>query len=759
MVARKSSKVKTKVNSQVDMFKRLNEKLSAVGAIQPFEQSAVAKPRTWLLSDMTSINWALGHGVPFGCLWELIGQESAGKALPLATPVLTPTGWRPIGELKVGDKVCCPDGGWQDVVGVYLQGMRPVYKVTFSDKTFTYCDEDHLWKVKRAGKSSAKWQVLSLSKLLELGIHNATMSAEKRGAAPNNTWFIPSVSHLMFKEEQLPIPAYILGVLIGDGSLVGNIALFSCPDSDSEIAERVGSMLPEGYHLHSDAVPTCPRYLIEQDDKCGKHGYIRFIKELGLNVYSGQKFIPQSYLFSSEVNRKALLAGLMDTDGNAGKDGSGRFSTSSQQLAKDVVALVQSLGGLARISYSPQRSDGKCEMWTVNVRTPFNPFWLKRKAERYSVSNRGITRYITKVERVEDAETVCIRVSGPDETYIINDYIVTHNSTLAYSLAASLQRTHGALVIPYAVEPLDDAMFARTGLDPAYLQMPSDEALTDIDSITTNMLLILQQIEEMNEEGSYDADYPLPVILIWDSIAATAASKPVEVSDTNSEKASVTKEAMAATAGQLTVALKKLLPAFSKANALALFLNQMRVTIGGNTWGGSQEHSGGGRALKHAASVRSKVSYLNPYKEFNSGKRDIKHGGQVIGTVITMDTIKNKLAAPFKKIGFINMFQSGIDLYTSTVLHAIYDLSEAEIFPPVVRGRVEYNGKKLYIAELVNAFREDDVAWAELKERIRQAQIDIDANVTPDDYAAMQRKADVMERVEGTAAQSDIEEE
>lgn len=325
-------------------------------------------------------------------------------------------------------------------------------------------------------------------------------------------------------------------------------------------------------------------------------------------------------------------------------------------------------------------------------------------------------------------------------------------STLAYSLAASLQKTHGALVIPYAVETLDDSMFARTGLDPAYMQLPSDEALESIDSITTNMMLILQQIEEMNEEGSYDADYPLPVIMIWDSIAATATSKAVDISNNSEEKASIVKEQMGATANQLTVALKKLLPMFSKTNTLAIFLNQMRVTIDNNSWGGPKEHSGGGRALKHACSIRSKVSYANPYKEFNSGKRDIIRNGQTIGTVVKLEMLKNKLAAPFKTTGFINMFQDGIDLYTSTVLHALYDLAEAQVLPPVVRGRVDYNGKKLYIADLVNAFREDSSAWEELKEKIRQAQIDIDANVTPDDYAAMQRRSDAMEHAEAIEA-------
>lgn len=329
-------------------------------------------------------------------------------------------------------------------------------------------------------------------------------------------------------------------------------------------------------------------------------------------------------------------------------------------------------------------------------------------------------------------------------------------STLAYSLAASLQRTHGAMVIPYAIETLDDSMFARTGLDPAYMQFPPEEALENADTILENMMVILQQIEELNEEGSYDADYPLPVIMIWDSIAATATeSFSAPGSSEQSKKRAITEERVGGIAKQLSVAFKNLIPAISKSNVLALFLNQMRENLDNNNGWGPKEHSGGGRALKHAASVRSKVSYANPYKELNSGKRDITRGGQLIGTTIKLDMIKNKLAAPFKCVGFVNMFQTGIDAYTSTVMHALHDLSEAEVLPPIVRGRIEYNGKKLYLAELVDAFRNDPVAWEDLKERITQAQIEIDSNVTPDDYAALQRKADAMERAEAAGVSSE----
>lgn len=35
------------------------------------------------------------------------GNRGGGKANPITTPVMTPTGWRKIGDLKIGDEIRC----------------------------------------------------------------------------------------------------------------------------------------------------------------------------------------------------------------------------------------------------------------------------------------------------------------------------------------------------------------------------------------------------------------------------------------------------------------------------------------------------------------------------------------------------------------------------------------------------------------------------------------------------------------------------
>jgi hypothetical protein len=61
------------------------------------------------------------------------GGTGGGKAQPLDAKVLTPSGWRRIGDLAIGDPVMCPDGTIAPVAGVYPQGHKQIFRITFYD--------------------------------------------------------------------------------------------------------------------------------------------------------------------------------------------------------------------------------------------------------------------------------------------------------------------------------------------------------------------------------------------------------------------------------------------------------------------------------------------------------------------------------------------------------------------------------------------------------------------------------------------------
>lgn len=75
----------------------------------------------------------------------VIGRPGLGKASACDEPVLTPTGWTPMGSIQVGDVVVTPDGDEAKVLQVHPQGTVPVYRVEMSDGSWTEVTSDHLW--------------------------------------------------------------------------------------------------------------------------------------------------------------------------------------------------------------------------------------------------------------------------------------------------------------------------------------------------------------------------------------------------------------------------------------------------------------------------------------------------------------------------------------------------------------------------------------------------------------------------------------
>jgi phosphate starvation-inducible PhoH-like protein len=111
-------------------------------------------------------------------------------------------------------------------------------------------------------------------------------------------------------------------------------------------------------------------------------------------------------------------------------------------LKNDVLFLVRSLGGVAycrmrkasgRESCFARGRDGyRNDAFILDIRLPvgLEPFRRKRKAEIYRAHGGGERprRFIKKIELAGAAETQCISVAAPDELYVTDDFILTHNT-------------------------------------------------------------------------------------------------------------------------------------------------------------------------------------------------------------------------------------------------------------------------------------------------------------------------------------------
>lgn len=344
----------------------------------------------------------------------LISAEPGyGKGSPLDEPVLTPTGWTAMGDLKVGDEVVGSDGLSTTVLDVYDRGELPVYRVTFRDGSSVRVDGDHLWQV----KSGRHETVVETRELLEWSRDRLVK------------YYIPQNPEVAHPEADLPIDPYLLGALIADGYLAApkNTVQWtkneqSVVDEMREACARQGVRLSGG-----ERYDTAHQY--------GVTGMRQLVRDLGLDVLSGEKFIPVEYLTASVAQRWSLVNGLFDGDGKVRKSrGTARYSTVSNRLADDVLQLLWSLGVSATKTWM---SHPRAGWWEVVIHSDHNPFKASGNRDLVTGGTRTLRRSFKSIEFEGYEQVRCIRVAADDHLYVTKDYIVTHNTVLA--VAAMLE--------------------------------------------------------------------------------------------------------------------------------------------------------------------------------------------------------------------------------------------------------------------------------------------------------------------------------
>lgn len=203
-----------------------------------------------------------------------------------------------------------------------------------------------------------------------------------------------------------------------------------------------------------------------RDDKLYK--YLQTIGLLG--CLSDTKFIPDMYKFGTIEERFALVQGLMDTDGYVDKRGHCSYTTISEQLAKDVKFMINSLGGTATISKNKagyKTANGEyvqCnDAYTIYIKIPNSErlFRLTRKKELCREYNGGVSEYgrrIIDCEYVGKEEVCCIRVENADSLFLVNDFIVTHNSfsLLLEALKDYSNKNFKAMILRHEIDDLSD---------------------------------------------------------------------------------------------------------------------------------------------------------------------------------------------------------------------------------------------------------------------------------------------------------------
>jgi deoxycytidine triphosphate deaminase len=346
-----------------------------------------------------------------------------GKALALDTEVPTPAGWTTMGALQVGDHVFGPDGEPVEVVAAtdVLDG-RECFEVMFSDGSIVVADADHQWEVRtyQDRRTHQPRRVLTTREIRE---------TLKVGREYNH--HVEQTAAVRYAETEQPIDPYVLGIWIGDGTstsgqistadepVLEELALAGYPSrrAPGRIAYRVGGRAPR-------RDPVSGRF--EGNDSL--HSRLR---ALGL---LGNKHIPETYVRGSVEQRRALLQGLMDSDGYVDEWGRCELTTTNARLADQYFELVAGLGHRPFLGLKTARLDGRpCGPAFLIKFTPSEPvFRLPRKLARQKIGGRFKRgRAIISVRPVDSVPVRCIEVGSTRGAFLVTkSFIPTHNSSL-----------------------------------------------------------------------------------------------------------------------------------------------------------------------------------------------------------------------------------------------------------------------------------------------------------------------------------------
>jgi deoxycytidine triphosphate deaminase len=347
-----------------------------------------------------------------------------GKALALDTPVPTPTGWKTMGDLEVGDLVFDAKGQPTAIIdATEVLENRECREVEFSDGTTVVADVDHRWAV--LTKYERRYRLPPRVRTTrEIG------QTLKRGAEYQN--HVPLAAPVEYSRVGLPIDPYVMGVWLGDGTTAK--AEITCADEPILRELELAGYAPQ---------PQRTRRLVyriggeghTRDPESGR--YVRNgslnsrLRDLGLLA---GKLIPEKYLRASVAQRQALLEGLMDTDGYVDRLGRCELTTVKPRLAEQYRELIASLGFRPVVAVKTAMLDGRdCGLKYDVTFTPDRPvFRLPRKLARQKrVGKFHRSRGIVDVRPVDSVPVRCIQVASTRGLFLITpSFIPTHNSSL-----------------------------------------------------------------------------------------------------------------------------------------------------------------------------------------------------------------------------------------------------------------------------------------------------------------------------------------
>lgn len=357
------------------------------------------------------------------------GNRGGGKANPYYTPVATPTGFRKIGDLHVGDAICTPYEGIQEVTGIYEQGENTIYVLHFDDGTEVRCMDNHRFLAR--GHADEPYMVWTARDIFDCYKIDMKPPLSLRGRRTDYVE-IPLCGEVEIDESKIPsvmpIHPFVLGFSIANG--VWEFSRKGIPLLKNRLESAALSKY--GYKL---------RRYADSDVYWLTGLSLSAIKEVTRRQKGSPAYIPEDYMNASIDSRWALLRGMMYKRGYS-KKMYPSIDLNNKKLAEQVAQMARSLGVFVMVSEITDDPD-RIGYFKIVFKAPdCTKFWHRvirqRKAKVVApipTSSKDLDDCLTKkilwVSKAEHKVNCrCITVSGNDHLYLTDAYTINHNTAL-----------------------------------------------------------------------------------------------------------------------------------------------------------------------------------------------------------------------------------------------------------------------------------------------------------------------------------------
>ena len=328
-----------------------------------------------------------------------LAARGRGKAHPYDEFIYTPDGVKQWKDIKVGDYIFGDNGKLTKVIDIPFDDIAPIYELTLSSGYKVKCSEGHLWKVYSHCRGEI---IVSTKELLNL-YKRPIKTTENNSKEYELDCIIPVGNCVGFSHKDTKIDPYTLGLI-----------------------------------LASNCVNTKNKTIINA------------LREYNLNyIKSESTFVPEEYKYNSKTVRVSLLKGILDVKGEVINDKI-ELVLNSKQLINDVQWMCASLG-IPTIYHKPKdikyyNNNGEeiKYLYKLSIYSNIPLFNSIKKLQLQqninktsSIQNKYKGYKIVDIRYIGNQKSKCITVDNESHCYLINNFIVTHNS---YTMAAIMAK-------------------------------------------------------------------------------------------------------------------------------------------------------------------------------------------------------------------------------------------------------------------------------------------------------------------------------